>query len=94
MPTTLDPWNENDLIRVLRTFAQLLDDRDRVTAAEVRDALDTDDTSIAKAQKRLRGLGLLDTSPIPKRLGDGDLSTGRVLTQAGIHAAISGKLAQ
>lgn len=92
MTATFDPWNEDDLIRFLRTFAQLLDDQDEATAAEVRDAMGLDDDAARRAQKRLRGLELLEDSPIPRRGGDGELTSGRILTRSGILVAISGNL--
>ena len=89
---TFDPWRETDLIRFLRAFAQQLDERDRVTARDVGTALHLDDDTTRRAQQRLRTLGLLATSPAPARGGDGELSTGRVLTPEGVRAAISGRL--
>jgi hypothetical protein len=87
-----DPWREKDLLRFLRTFAQMLDEHDRVEARDVGMVLNLDDDTTRRAQQRLRTLGLLETSPTPQRAGDGELSTGRILTDAGVRAAISGKL--
>ena len=90
--TTFDPWREADLLRFLRTFAQLPDEHSRATARDVGNALGLDDETTRRAQQRLRTLGLLDTSPARKRVGDGELSTSRILTDAGVRAAITGSL--
>ena len=87
-----DAWRESDLLQFLRTFARLTDSRSRVSAADVQAELNIDDATATNALQRLRDIGCLADHPGPKRMGDGLLSTDRILTAAGTRAVMRNEL--
>lgn len=94
MDDDFDPWRPSDLVRFLRTYGALADERDGLACpADVRDSLRIGDSAAHAALRRLVALGLVEEIPgAPHRLSDGPLDFPHRLTGEGVKAVLNDRL--